>query len=72
MQFGASRLVGAGIEQLEGVQQPQNSNFPYGVKAKFSVLPETEVDRLDLKLDLNSLWSVYIEKPLKFFKSDGN
>ena len=29
VQFEASRLEGAGFEQLEGVQQPQNLSFPY-------------------------------------------
>ena len=29
--FEAWRLEGAGIELLEGVQQPQNQNFPYQV-----------------------------------------
>ena len=36
MGFEASRLEGAGIEQLEGVQQPQNSNLPYQLAQSIS------------------------------------
>ena len=67
MGFAASSLEGAGSEQLEGVQQPQNLKFACVVKTKFSILPETEVVPFDINPDSNSLLSVYIKKTFDMF-----